>query len=250
MSSAARRPTESAPVSTAASPRLDASRRGGFGATRPGDCGSRRRAGRRSRRSRRRARPGRRRRPRRSERRAARSGGLLRDDLDRHASPARAAAKISRVSYGASRIVRRPRAATRSELAQRTCTRIDVLGQADPCVVELSRCPVQATVQLAAQHEAGAETGTDRHEHEVVDAAGNSAPLLAERRQVDVVLDRHRPTEPRSELARRTCRPRARHVLGQRDVAACDCARDADDHTVDQASGARSSRASACRRAT
>ena len=46
-----------------------------------------------------------------------------------------------------------------------------------------------AAVQLAAQHEPGAEAGADREEDEVVDAAGDAPPLLAERGEVDVVLD-------------------------------------------------------------
>ena len=40
--------------------------------------------------------------------------------------------------------------------------------------------------------DSGAEPGTDRDEREVVDAAGDSSPPLADRREVDVVLERDR----------------------------------------------------------
>ena len=50
------------------------------------------------------------------------------------------------------------------------------------------------------QHEPGAEAGADREEDEVVDAARDAPPLLAEGGEVDVVLDRQRQREPRSQI--------------------------------------------------
>ena len=55
--------------------------------------------------------------------------------------------------------------------------------------VDLAGRAVTAAVQLAAQHEAGAEAGADREEHEVLDAPRHAAPALADRGEVDVVLD-------------------------------------------------------------
>src|SRR3989442_12487394 len=44
-------------------------------------------------------------------------------------------------------------------------------------------------MDLAAQDDPGAETGADRQEDEVVDATGDSRPLLSDRSEVDVVLE-------------------------------------------------------------
>src|SRR5262249_24944168 len=51
--------------------------------------------------------------------------------------------------------------------------------------------PVSAAMELAAQDETCAEARSDGQEEEVVDAACDAEPLLAEGREVDVVLDRH-----------------------------------------------------------
>ena len=55
--------------------------------------------------------------------------------------------------------------------------------------VDLAGGAVTAAVQLAAQHEAGAEAGADGEEDEVLDAPRHAAPALADRGEVDVVLD-------------------------------------------------------------
>ena len=57
-----------------------------------------------------------------------------------------------------------------------------------------------AAAQLAGEHEPGAQPGPDRDEREVVDAPAEAAPVLAQRREVDVVLDRHRQPEAPLEL--------------------------------------------------
>ena len=44
-------------------------------------------------------------------------------------------------------------------------------------------------VQLALEHEPGAHARPDREEDEVRDATRNAGPTLAERREVDVVLE-------------------------------------------------------------
>ena len=150
-------------------------------------------------------------------------------------SPARAAAKIERGSYGGSSTVAGRRALRASR--ERRRARVDVLGEADARVVELARRAVPAAVQLAAQHEPGAEAGADRDEDEVVDAARDAAPLLAERGEVDVVLDRHRQSEPLRELAREAVALEPGHVRRERDARrlALDGARHAEHDAVDRA---------------
>src|SRR5262249_50172110 len=61
-----------------------------------------------------------------------------------------------------------------------------------PRVIELARCAVVPAVNLSPQDDAGAEPGADRDEDEVVHSAGYSLPVLADGREVDVVLERHR----------------------------------------------------------
>src|SRR5262249_61590308 len=77
----------------------------------------------------------------------------------------------------------------------------DAPGEADRREVELARRAVVAAVELAAQDEAGSEAGADREEDEVVDAACDPTPALAECGEVDVVLDRDRRPDARGELA-------------------------------------------------
>ena len=52
--------------------------------------------------------------------------------------------------------------------------------------------PLRPECSSPPQHEAAPEPGADGEEHEVVDAARDALPLLAERREVDVVDERHR----------------------------------------------------------
>ena len=93
-----------------------------------------------------------------------------------------------------------------------------------------------AAVQLAAEDDPGAHAGPDGQEDEVVDAARNTLPLLAEGRQVDVVLERHRQAERLFELGAEGAAFQSRHVLGQVHDAAVRIghARDADDDAVDE----------------
>src|SRR5439155_15689671 len=107
----------------------------------------------------------------------------------------------------------------RRELAERAGTRVELLLVAGARVVELACGAVAAAMQLAAKHEPGAEAGPDRDEHEVVDAARDAAPLLAERRQVDVVLELHRALESRAELRREGIALEAGDVLDEADPA-------------------------------
>jgi hypothetical protein len=77
---------------------------------------------------------------------------------------------------------------------------------------------VPAAVQLASENEAAAQTRAYRDEREVVDPASDTAPLLAERSEVDVVLDVHRLLEARTEGGRERLAFQTRHVLGERDA--------------------------------
>ena len=87
------------------------------------------------------------------------------------ASPARAAAKIERASKGDGEPrLRAVREALR-EARERRRAGIDLLLEADRDVVELAGRAVMPALQLAAQHEPGAEARADGEEHEVVDAA-------------------------------------------------------------------------------
>ena len=86
------------------------------------------------------------------------------------------------------------------------------------------------------EHEPGAEARADREEREVVDAARDAEPLLAERGEVDVVLERDGQPEPRARARRRARAPRARAMSDVRahgPGVAVDDARDADDDAVD-----------------
>ena len=136
------------------------------------------------------------------------------------ASPARAAPKTARGSKGAaSAVSAAPRREPRGSAETAPGARVDLLAaRADQ--VELARRAVAAAVQLAAQHEPGAEAGADREEDEVLDAPGDAEPLLADRREVDVVLERHRESEPRLELGAEGQALEAGDVGGQLDPVA------------------------------
>ena len=89
-------------------------------------------------------------------------------------------------------------------------------------------------MELAAEHEAGAEAGADREEDEVLDAARDASPLLAERGEVDVVLERHRQLEPLGELVARAPPSRPGTFVERRRRSRRDDARHADDHPVEK----------------
>ena len=83
---------------------------------------------------------------------------------------------------------------------ERGGARVEVLVVGLAHEVELPGGAMAAAAQLAAEHEPRAETGPDGDEREVVDAPAEAARVLAERREVDVVLDRHRQPEAPLEL--------------------------------------------------
>ena len=93
-----------------------------------------------------------------------------------------------------------------------------------------------AALQLAAQHEAGAEPRADREEHEVVDALRDAEPPLAERGEIDVVLERDALAQPLFEICGVAPSVQPRNVRREPDGAGLllDDARDADDGLVDQ----------------
>ena len=154
------------------------------------------------------------------------------------ASPACAAAKIARPSYGG--VERRARARRRREplrdRRERGRARVDVLVEPGRGVVELARRAVVAAVQLAAQHEPRAEPGADREEDEVVDAVGRAAPALAERREVDVVPHRDGESQRLAQLAPVQTPLEAGDVGDETDPVAVglDGAGNADDDAVDR----------------
>src|SRR5206468_3723730 len=86
-------------------------------------------------------------------------------------------------------------------------------------VVELAGCAVAPAMQLAAQHESRTEARSDRDEREVVHAARDAAPLLAERGEVDVVLEVDRAVEPRANLPDELVAFESRDVLDEADPA-------------------------------
>ena len=90
-------------------------------------------------------------------------------------------------------------------------------------------------MEVAAQDEADTKTRSDRQEHEVVDAAGDALPLLAERRQVDVVLERDGEAEPALEVGSELTALEIREVR-QMDPTALgvDDARHSDHRAVDE----------------
>ena len=80
------------------------------------------------------------------------------------------------------------------------------------------------------EHEPGADAGADREEREVVHAARDAAPLLADGGEVDVVLERHRQARGAAAARRRAPRPRARTPPARLIVpSSLDDARHADD---------------------
>ena len=94
------------------------------------------------------------------------------------------------------RILAQPLSQSLGQPRERCRARIQLLLEPDRDVVELAGGAVMPALQLAAQHEPRTEAGSDREEHEVVDSARNTVPALAERGEVDVVLDRHSHAQP------------------------------------------------------
>ena len=105
--------------------------------------------------------------------------------------------------------------------------------------VDLARGAVAAPVQLAAKHEAGAEPGAHREEHEVFDAPRHPAPALADGGEVDVVLDADGQLEPAAEVAAPVAPFEAGDVGRERQAAGVgvDDAGNADDDAVDPVGG-------------
>src|SRR5437867_174842 len=91
-------------------------------------------------------------------------------------------------------------------------------------------------MQLAFEDEPHAHPGADRQEREVVDAPSDAEPPLAERGEVDVVLQRDGDLETVAELVAERASLEARDVRGQpyRSRVRLDDARNADHRAVDQ----------------
>ena len=94
-------------------------------------------------------------------------------------------------------------------------------------------------MELAAEHDPGPHAGADREEDEVVHAARHAQPALAERGEVDVVLERDRQPEARFELGLEGPPLEPGHVRGEleRPVRGARDSRHADDDAVDQLAG-------------
>ena len=91
-------------------------------------------------------------------------------------------------------------------------------------------------MQLALEHEPGAHARPDREEDEVRDATRNAGPTLAERREVDVVLQRDGEREARAQVVRESPALEPLDVGGEAELAGANLnhSRNADDRTVDQ----------------
>ena len=154
------------------------------------------------------------------------------------ASPACAAAKIARPSYGGVSVVGRARRRREPlrDRRQRGRARVDVLVEPGRGVVELARGAVVAAVQLAAQHEPRSQPGADGEEDEVVDAVSRAAPALAEGSEVDVVPHGHGKAQHLAELAPVPTALEPRDVGDETDAVAVglDGAGNADDDAVDR----------------
>ena len=70
----------------------------------------------------------------------------------------------------------------------------------DVDVADVARRALGAALQVPARDDAGADAGRDLHEHQVVDVGPGELPL-AERHDVDVVVDQHRHVEAVAEPA-------------------------------------------------
>src|SRR4051794_28883482 len=123
---------------------------------------------------------------------------LAGDDLERErVAAARRGEDLTGVERRAQRRLQpalrgEPRGERRHADGRRVVLALEVAAERE---VHLAGGPVMAPVQLAPQHEPGAEAGSDREEHEVLHPLPHAAPVLADGRQVDVVVDRHRHTQ-------------------------------------------------------
>ena len=101
--------------------------------------------------------------------------------------------------------------------------------------VDLAGRAMVPAVQLALEHETGAHASPDREEDEVRDAARNAGPALAERREVDVVLEGDRKSQTLAQVLCRALpsRPSTFAASLSLPLRASDL-RDADDGTVDE----------------
>src|SRR5205823_8621380 len=84
-------------------------------------------------------------------------------------------------------------------------------------VVQLARRAVVTAVDLSAQDDSGPEPRADREEGEIVDAAGDPLPLLADCREVDVVLERDRAQQAIGRLTTKRAPFEPRHVRSEGD---------------------------------
>ena len=102
--------------------------------------------------------------------------------------------------------------------------------------VDLSGGAVVPAVELAPQDDPRPHTRPDGQEREVVDSAGNAAPALPERGEVDVVLERDGQAQPLLELGVEWPILEPRHVLGEVDPpgVGLDDTGDPDHDAVDQ----------------
>src|SRR5262249_41135167 len=80
----------------------------------------------------------------------------------------------------------------RGEGRDRRRTRVDLVVPSGREEGDLPGGAVATAVRLAAEHESGAEAGTDREEDEVVDSPGDAQPLLSAGGEVDVVVESDR----------------------------------------------------------
>ena len=117
--------------------------------------------------------------------------------------------------------------------------RVDVLVERIEREVDLPGKTVPPRVELAAKHDPGPHAGADREEDEVVHAPRHTQPPLAERGQVDVVLERDREPEAGFELGLEGPPLEPGHVGGEleRPVRGARHSGHADDDAVDQLAG-------------
>src|SRR5204862_1046796 len=89
------------------------------------------------------------------------------------------------------------------------------------------------------EHQPYPHAGSDRQEREVVDSTRDAEPTLAERREVDVVLEHHRVAEPRPDLVAERATLETGHVarLPERPGRGFDDAGNPDDDSVDAVVG-------------
>ena len=113
--------------------------------------------------------------------------------------------------------------------------RIEVLAEADRDEVDLPCGAVSPAVELAVQHETRTQARTHREERKVLDAACGTAPLLAERGEVDVVVHRDPQAEPIRHLVAKRASLERREVREPDDAGRCiDDAGNTDDDAVDE----------------